>query len=151
MTSLRNLSAKGVRKGFCWLFISLDTRTMKIRLDKSSVLDNWYSIVRVEHDGAKWLERVGPCASRLMLSERLTPEACIEGTGEEMVVIAHAIKKKESARFKRVAVHFEDDGVHFCSPRNSERDAVIPFEDANEFADQIIAEFAPDSLNSQKE
>jgi hypothetical protein len=103
----------------------------------------WYTIIRVEHDGKIWWEPTGPNSARRMASERLTPEADIEGSAVEMLAVAHAIKNREAVSFRRCAVHFEDDGVHLCSPRNSEYDAVVTIEEANELADQIIKELEP--------
>lgn len=34
-------------------------------------------------------------------------------------------------------------GAHFCSPKNSERDAVVTVEEADELANQIRAELTP--------
>jgi hypothetical protein len=103
-------------------------------------MDDWYTIVRAEHDGREWWKETGPNSSSFMSSERLSPEACIEGDREQMIAIAGAIQQRESATFKRVAVHFAEDGVHFCSPKNSEVDAVVTIEEAEELAAQIVAE-----------
>lgn len=111
---------------------------MKIKLKKCDGLDDWYTIVRAEHDGRAWSEQVGGNSYQWMMSERLTPDACIEGNSSEMVAIANAIKARGSESFKRCSVHFEDDGVHFCSPRNSSVDAVISIEDADEFAFKVL-------------
>jgi len=116
---------------------------MKIVLNHCEDLGDWYTIVRAEHDSKEWMEKTGPNCSRFMCSERLSPEACIEGDAGEMLALAQAIKRQGAARFKRCAVHFEADGVHFCSPKNSERDAVVTVEEANELADQILAELTP--------
>ncbi|MEY5098407.1 MAG: hypothetical protein RJA36_1126 [Pseudomonadota bacterium] len=113
---------------------------MKIILKKSDHLDDWYTIVRAEHDGREWLERIGPSASRFMCSERLSPEACIEGTAEEMIELAEAIKARGAASFKRCAVRVDGENAYFCSPKNSERDAVVPLANADEFAAQVFAE-----------
>ena len=113
---------------------------MKIRLKKSDDINDWYTIVRAEHDGREWMERNGPNCSRYMCSENLSPEACIEGSGAEMLAVAHAIKRGGQVSFQRCAVHFETDGVHFHSPKNSEHDGVVTVEEANELADQILGE-----------
>lgn len=112
---------------------------MKIVLEKSDCIDDWYSIVRAEHDGREWWEKIDKTSSRLRMSKRIS-DACVEGTSREMMEIARAIKNNQDAHFKRCAVKFSDDGVHFWSPRNSEQDAVIPVEDANEFADSVLKE-----------
>lgn len=116
---------------------------MKIVLSKSEHMDDWYTIVRAEHDGREWMEETGPNSYRFMMSERLSPESCIEGSGDEMLELAHAIKRRGTARFKRCAVHFDADGAHFSSPKNSERDAVVPVENAEEFAAQVLSELTP--------
>ena len=115
---------------------------MKILLKKSEYIDNWYSIVRAEHDGRVWCEHVGFNSSRLMMSERLSPEACIEGDASNMIALAKAIKKREDVSFKRCAVRFNEDCAAFSSPKNSEYEAVVPFESAEEFAEQVLAELA---------
>ena len=113
---------------------------MKIKLKSSKWSDDWYTIVRAEHDGHQWWESDWHNRKRFMTSERLSPEACIEGDANEMLAVAKAIKKRSPVSFKRVAVHFEPDGVHFCSPRNSDHDAVVSIAEADELADQILAE-----------
>ena len=110
---------------------------MKIVLCKSEDMDDWFTIVRAEHDGRTWFERTGQSTLRYMCSERLSPEACIEGNAMEMIALGNAIKNKEAISFKRCAVSFESDGVHFRSPRNSQVDAVVSEEDAENLADQI--------------
>ena len=116
---------------------------MKIRLKHEAGLGDWYTIVRAEHDGREWMERIGPNAQRFMTSERLSPEACIEGDREQMLEIAAAIQKREWLCFKRVAVRFEADGAHFYSPKNSEHDGVVTLAEADELAAQILAELGP--------
>lgn len=116
---------------------------MKIRLNHCDYMGDWYTIVRAEHDGMEWIERTGPNSSRFMCSERLSPEACIEGDSSDMLAVASAIKSRGAVSFNRVAVHFEPDGAHFSSPKNSERDAIVSVEEADELANQIIAELTP--------
>lgn len=111
---------------------------MEIVLKKSENLDDWYLIVRAHHDGRAWFEQIGPNSMALRLSERLSPEACIEGDACEMLVLARAIKIRHAAEFERCAVRFEADGAHFWSPKNSEHDAVIPLEFADKFADHVL-------------
>ena len=120
---------------------------MKIKLNQC--YDDWFTIVRTEHDGKDWLEQVGPNSHQFMQSERLSPEACIEGPADEMIAIARAIKARRSVSFERCAVRFEDDGVHFCSPRHSQHDGVVTIEEADEFADQVIVELATDNEESK--
>lgn len=117
---------------------------MKIKLNHVEALGDWYTIVRAEHDGREWMEHTGPNSSRFMCSERLSPEACIEGDAYEMLAVAEAIKKRSSVSFKRVAVSFEADGAHFSSPKNSRRDAVVTVEEADDLAAQIRTELMPE-------
>lgn len=114
---------------------------MKIKLVKSEWLDDWYTVERVEHEGRQWLEPAGPNCMRLMDSGRIS-DACVEGTADEMRELAHAIKARGSASFKRCAVSVIGETVYFCSPRNSTRDGVVPLADADAFADQVLAELA---------
>jgi len=113
---------------------------MRIKLETSEWIDDWYLIVRAEHDGRFWWEETGPNSERLMSSERLSPEACIEGTANEMLSIADAIKSRGSAIFKRCAVRVKDDIAYFCSPKNSEHDSAIPLVEADAFAEQVFKE-----------
>lgn len=115
---------------------------MKIKLKHCADLGDWYAIVRVEHDGREWTQELDHSHSQWMMSERLTPNACIEGDSEEMISIAYAIKGRTDVSFKRCAVSMNSDGVHFYSPRNSTEDAIISVEDAAEFADHVLIELA---------
>lgn len=113
---------------------------MKIRLEKSDFLDDWYTIVRAEHDGRDWMEETGPNSARYMSSERLSPEACIEGTANEILAIANAIKSRGSAHFKRCSVVVEGGVSYFRSPKNSEHDTAIHLIEADAFAEQVFKE-----------
>ena len=113
---------------------------MKIVMKKSEWLDDWYLIVKAEHDGREWTERVSEYVSRYMCSERIS-DACVEGSEEEMLGIAQAIKLRERRSFGRCAVAFLSDGVHFWSPRNSMGDGVVSIEEADELAAQILRYF----------
>lgn len=93
---------------------------MKIELRKSDGLDDWYTI------------------ERAVLFGRIS-NADIEGSAEEMLALARAIKARGSASFKRCAVLCGLRFAYFCSPRNSTRDASVSLEDADEFADRVIA------------
>ena len=117
---------------------------MKIVMKKSEWLDDWYLIVKAEHDRREWMERAGPNSSRFMCSERIS-DACVEGNAEEMICIAEAIKARTLCHFERCAVAFWPDGVHFWSPRNSSEDGVVSIEEADELADQIFQYFANDA------
>ena len=111
---------------------------MKIALQKSDCLDDWYTVERAEHEHRQWMERTGPNSMQLMDSGRIS-DACVEGTAEEMRALAKAIKARHWASFKRCAVRVEGESAYFCSPRNSTRDAVVPLADADEFADHALA------------
>ena len=119
---------------------------MKIKLRKSDCRPDWYLIVRAEHDGRIWIDKIGDVLYN-MKSERLSPEACIEGNSEEMIDIANAIKSRQGIRHKRVGVRFEEDGVHLYSPRNSEHDGIVTVEEANELADQILKDLIQSSVD----
>ena len=121
---------------------------MKIVMKKSAWLDDWYLIVKAEHDGREWMERTGPNSSRFMCSERIS-DACVEGSEEEMLGIAQAIKLRERGSFGRCAVAFLSDGVHFWSPRNSSEDGVVSVEEADELADQILRYFSNDEEDNE--
>lgn len=112
---------------------------MKIVLVKDDHEFDWYTIEKSEHENKQWLEQVGLNSFSFMDTARIS-DACVEGTAEEMIEIARAIENRTSASFKRCAVHFGDDGVHFCSPRNSTVDGVVSIEEADELARQIIEE-----------
>ena len=114
---------------------------MKIVMKKSEWLDDWYLIVKAEHDGQEWFMRTASNSLRLMCSERIS-DACVEGDEHEMLGIAQAIKLRERRSFGRCAVAFLSDGVHFWSPRNSMEDGVVTVEEADELADQILRYFS---------
>ena len=101
----------------------------------------WFTVVRAEHDGREWFEQTGPNSARFMCSERLSPEACVEGSADEMLAIAHAIKDYRAVKFDRCAVHVDGGFAYFHSPRNSKHATGVPIRDALEFADQVIRKF----------
>lgn len=101
-------------------------------------LDDWWLIERAEHDGRSWLERTGSHSSALRCSSRFS-DADVEGSGFEMLEIARAIKGRRDQYFKRCAVSFQGDGVHFRSPRNSQKDGVVTIAEADALADEILA------------
>lgn len=114
---------------------------MKIKLKVCDCIDDWYKVVRSEHDGREWMEQVGKNSYQFMMSERLSSEACIEGCSCEIITIAKAILKGNDCSFKRIAVKFEQDGVHMYSPKNSRKDAIISTDDAVEFAKEVLTYF----------
>lgn len=95
---------------------------MKLKLIKSSSLSDWYLIERAEHANTSSIEQVGPHAFRYVHSGRIT-DADVEGSGAEMLAIAHAIETRSEASFPRCAVWFLDGEAFFCSPRNSTQDS----------------------------
>lgn len=107
---------------------------------RSDVLDDWYTIERVEHDGRMWSEptRYG---SRLCLSSRLEPYTCVEGTPAEMARIANAIRQGDGFHAKRCAVEPDEETTGFLlwSPRNSEDRALVSREHALQLATDIEA------------
>lgn len=111
---------------------------MKIVLEKSDCIDDWYCIERAEHEGRTWLERTEPNVLQFMDSARIS-DACVEGTADEMLDIAEAIKSRGSAEYRRCAVRVEGDTAYFWSPRNSTAEAAIPLADADDFAAQVFA------------
>jgi len=111
---------------------------MKIVLQKSDWLEDWYTVERAEHEGRIWMEPTGPNSMQLMDTARIS-DACVEGTAEEMRELAKAIKARGSASFNRCAVRVAGERAYFCSPRNSTRDAEVPLAAADEFADQALA------------
>lgn len=113
---------------------------MKLRLKKFEWLDNWFAIVRAEHDGREWYEEIGPNTRQFMMSERLSPEACIEGDKGEMLAVAEAILERRSIHLKRCEVRPTDVGVFFRSPKNSRKTVCVPYEDADDFARQVLKE-----------
>lgn len=113
---------------------------MKIVLVKKSNEMDWFNIVRAEHDGREWIEEVSRNCSRFMMSERLSPEACIEGDKFEIQSLVNAIIRRGQIRHKRCAVEFEAGGFYFSSPKNSQNRVFISIEEADEFALQAMEE-----------
>lgn len=123
---------------------------MKIVMRKSEWLDDWYLIVKAEHDGRVWEEGVAPSVLKFMKSERIS-DACVEGSEEEMLWIATPIIARKEYEFCRCAVRFEPDGVHFWSPRNSRVDGVVSIEEADELANQIIRYFEDERKRNESQ
>ncbi len=111
---------------------------MKIVLQKSDWLEDWYTVERAQHESRQWLQPMGQNGFQFMYSGRIS-DACVEGTAEEMVALAQAIKARHWATFGRCAVRVEGERAYFSSPRNSTRDGEVPLTDADEFADQVLA------------
>lgn len=117
--------------------IAQKVNIMKLKLVKSTLSD-WYTIERANHNGREWWERTGPYSISFMKDSRLSPEADIEGSVEEMRSIAKAIILNSSESFKRVAVRVENDSAFFCSPKNSLGETEVTLAEAKELAEQIM-------------
>jgi hypothetical protein len=112
---------------------------MKIILEKCGISEDWYSIVRAEHDGREWYENNGNY-TQYMLSKRLVPNACIEGNSYEMKELAKAIRSRTDLSFKRCAVKFVEGVVYLYSPKNSTAPGIVSIEEVDELAIQIEKE-----------
>lgn len=110
---------------------------------KSDGMADWYVIERRDHDGRSWLAPVPgiPGATQLCCSSRIG-NADVEGTGDEMIAIAKAIKAGTAASFRWCAVSRPCDGaVELYSPRNSDETVeVVSLAVAYELADDILVE-----------
>lgn len=111
---------------------------VELTIRESEGLDNWYVIERKEHDGRAWFERTGPNSASFMLSSRIG-NADVEGSLEEMLALAEAIKAGGERSFRRCAAVTVPDGVLFYSPRNSMGVTMVPLSRALALADQILA------------
>lgn len=109
---------------------------MKLRIVKCEDMDDWYSIERAEHDGREWVEQTKPGCLSFMCSCRVS-DADVEGTREEMLLIADAIWRRKHVGFKRCAVGFGGEEVYLWSPRNSTQNGVVSLADADDLAGQI--------------
>lgn len=113
---------------------------MKLTLRTGNFIDDWYVIERAEHDGREWMEKIDEHSYSFQTSARFS-DADVEGTKEEMLAIANAIRKRSYVSFKRCAVHARHESVEFWSPRNSQNAGVVPLEDAIALADEIEKKF----------
>ncbi len=102
---------------------------------KSDNLPDWYTIERAEHENKHWMEPT-EYGAKLMYSGRIS-DACVEGTSEEMLAIAAAIKNGTSVDFRRCAADRVDNGYLLHSPRNSQEPGLITFEEADALAESI--------------
>lgn len=105
-------------------------------LVKSDSLDDWYLIERAQHDGRLWMERTEH-GHRLMSSARIC-DADVEGTSDEMIAIALAIRERRSVSFRRCAARLVDDSYELCSPRNSQESARLTLGEADMLAESIF-------------
>lgn len=101
-------------------------------------LTDWYAIVRAEHDGRNWLEKTEYGFSH-MSSDRLIPNACIEGDSQELINIANAILSGKECYHKRCAVTKPINGrVSLYSPKNSLEYASVSKDVAKHWALEAI-------------
>ena len=91
-----------------------------IKLVKSEWLDDWYTIERASHANVHGVEQRDGY-SALIYSGRVS-DACVEGSAEEMVEIAKAIRARGRYSAKRCAVAIDGASAQFWSPRNSMSD-----------------------------
>lgn len=108
-----------------------------IKLVKSDSLPDWYTIERAVHENKDWWEPT-QYGSAYQHSGRIS-DACVEGSLEEMKLIAKAIRARAKFEARRCAVHIENNRAFFCSPRNSRKNASVPLEFADQLAEQIEA------------
>ncbi len=102
---------------------------------KSDSLDDWYVIEKKEHENKGWMEPTEYGAA-FRWSGRIS-DADVEGTGEEMLAIAAAIKQRKSISFYRCAAEVVTDGYNLSSPRNSQEPGFISFSEADALAESI--------------
>lgn len=97
---------------------------------------DWWTIERVEHDGREWMAPIpGSLGSMQFMRSARPSDSCIEGYAAEMIAIADAIQKGESASFKRCAAELVGDHYELYSPRNTQGDhAILTMEEAHELA-----------------
>jgi len=108
-----------------------------LSLVKADSIADWWLIERKEHDGRSWFAPAHGGMS-FMRSARIS-DADVEGPGAEMLDIAEAIEKRSSESHRRCSVSFTADGFLFCSPRNSQVEALVSVEAADDLARQIRA------------
>jgi hypothetical protein len=116
---------------------------VKLKLVKFDGLDDWYLIERAEHDGREWEEERGRGSVHCMRSCRIDPGADVEGTAEQMLCMARAIRARGEYHAKRCAVVIVGNEARFCSRKNSRPGfvhEVVSLEDADDLAEQIERE-----------
>lgn len=111
---------------------------MKLAIKTFADMPNHFCVVRAEHDGREWWQPMGEDCQQFMMSERLSPEACIEGDTSQLLDIATAITLRQGIWFNRIAVEFVQGGVHIWSPKNSRVIPLISLEDADDLVEQIM-------------
>lgn len=107
---------------------------------KSDSLPDWYAIEKAEHENRHWMEPYqsehGYSGMAMRYSGRIS-DADVEGTSEEMLAIASAIKQRKSISFRRCAADFTERGYQMYSPRNSQAPALITLDEADALAESI--------------
>ena len=112
------------------------------RRKRSSLQDlyDWYLIERSEHSNSKWLQEEksehGINTGFWMYTGRIS-DACVEGSGADMLEIAKAIRDLGQFSAKRCAVTNIGERFLFHSPRNSQVRASVSWSAAHKLADQI--------------
>lgn len=124
-----------------------NNNAIRLTLRKCESLGDWWVIERAEHDGREWMERSEPNMLAIHTSARFSDNADVEGTSEEMLEIAKAIKARDKFSAKRCAVDATDSEVYFSSPRNSAHDGTTTIEFADELADLIEAKCGGNSTD----
>jgi hypothetical protein len=105
---------------------------------------DWFVIVRREHENKRWYKKYkspyGISCDQAMTSERLSPEADVEGQAWEMKNIAHAIRKKRTFESKRCAVCYHKITGTFLlwSPKNSATPTALTKEEAEHLVNEIL-------------
>lgn len=111
----------------------------RLALVKSEWIDDWWLIERAEHDGRTWLEVDADGDTHFRHSSRVG-DADVEGTGEEMLALAQAIRARGSYSARRCAVAVDERRGHaaFGSPRNGRVDGVVSLASADALAEEIF-------------
>lgn len=98
--------------------------------------DGWWCIERAHHDGRRWMEKLEEHVFALRSSARVS-DADVEGTAEEMIGIAQAIRDRGTYGAKRCAVDATGPRVLLWSPRNSIAAGSVTLEAADDLATKI--------------
>jgi len=115
---------------------------------KSDNLPDWYTIELAVHENKRWMEPTD-YGAKLMYSGRIS-DACVEGTSEEMLAIAAAIKTRQSVSFRRCEADHVDNGYLLSSPRNSQEPGFISFSEADALAESITSVVAGIKLTREQ-
>lgn len=116
-----------------------------LALVKCESLGDWWTIEHATHDNRKWLKPEYGGFS-YMHSGRIS-DADVEGSSGDMENIAKAIEERSTDdNARRCAVRYveSDGGFLFWSPRNSQVEALVSVEAADDLARQIRAALPKD-------